>query len=171
LCEFELVNWACSNIDYEQRRLISPDPRNPSTIQQPRRNRVVVGLQDLSGVSQIEIVASKPYQYRYQSGGNGDGSSQDTTRDRVVESSGVREGRGSGGGDGAIGAIKDVSRYSLSSMKAAEIAYPLVTAAAEATRAARARKTCLNCILIGVWVLCGWVVAGVDRNDLLEVDA
>jgi hypothetical protein len=56
-------------------------------------------------------------------------------------------------------------------MKAAEIAYLLVTAAAEAMRAARARETRLNCSLIGVWVLCGWVVAGVDRNDLLEVDA
>jgi hypothetical protein len=35
-------------------------------------------------------------------------------------------------------------------MRAAEIVYPLV-AAAEATRAARARETSLKCIVIAVW--------------------
>jgi hypothetical protein len=45
----------------------------------------------------------------YHGGGTGDGSSQDTTRDRVVESSGVRLGGGSGSGPGesAVGAVND----------------------------------------------------------------
>jgi hypothetical protein len=45
----------------------------------------------------------------YHGGDTGDGSSQDTSRDRVVESSGVIVGGGSGSGRGesAVGAVND----------------------------------------------------------------
>ena len=90
----------------------------------------------------------------YESKTTGNDSTQQASRDGIVEGSGAGGGGGSRGRDGAVGSGKqDVSTgesLRLASREAAGATYPLVPfwAAAEATRAARARETSLNCIVI-----------------------
>ena len=86
----------------------------------------------------------------YKSNSASNGSSEETTGDRVVESSGIRvTGRRRDRGVGAVGSVHD--NVSLLHLRASGLRYlyPLVAfwAAAEATRAETTRATMLNCIV------------------------